>query len=1520
MSATPRDLLRRLFDYIAEQLKDIDPRGFQLSKAGQFKRLPADLSGLPGLEFDLSVEGDHVWLRVARLAEIPPPKPQPDTASLIVISSNPDGPPPSLSDVGLQRLIHPLVEGKPSEEWKEIVAPVRAKAEEAVKAYTSHWQAWAATEKPRRRAVALYGELFALKHQMDAEETAKPIELVWGVGIASWQLNHEGTPCAFQYPLLTQAVEVSLDESSMALELRPRAMPPRLELDALIACGVTGAVEVEQAARTYLTDHNDRPINPFDASSYAPVLKLVASNLDSLGTYREILAERLPLPEASKSLVVTDGWVLLSRPRSTTYLVEDLKRLDQKLAEGCDIAVGPLALVSAPEDTPVDFEPVNFRGISSRGTPEKGKPQELFFPLPYNDEQVTIVSRLERAAGVTVQGPPGTGKTHTIANIICHYLATGRRVLVTSKGEPALAVLQAKIPDEIRPLTVALLTNDREGVRQFQASIEAIQHQVSQLSTEQTKSAIALQEQAIERVHAELTRIDCRIDAIAKAQLSEVLVDGVEMRAQKLAQLVVSGQSQFGWFEDQLSLAPGHEPPLSADEAGTLRELRRKVGKDLSYARVAIPSPDILPGPADISALHEVLCGIRALNEEEDAGRLLALRAQTPEVLLAAKELLDLIERTLVPVQDLEATGQTWPSALRAKCRQPAFSSEREALQSLFEGVDRLIEERVAFLKRPVDFPNEGLADLKTKEAIARGAQSGKPLGMFAFGAGTVKVHLAAIKVAGLPPSSADDWAHIQRYLVLHDHITSFVARWNQVAEYLGIPQLEAGHAELPRIEQSAKIARAAYFLASEVDTHLPAKAEKVFAKVPVAALLGGAAELGDIKNHLIRHLHRAELASAAVRLSTIQEHLAGKAGQVTEDLRHLVSHELGNPAITASRVAAGYAEISGELRRINGLKQDLATILELCTRIEAAGASLFAARLSTVAAGPSGDDPAFPTSWREAWQWSRVRGFLDSIEARDELISLSARRQDLEVGLARLYKEVVAKSAWLETKHNATPKVLQALAGYATAIRRIGKGTGANAVRYRRDAREAMLDAAGAVPCWIMSHAKISESMPADIGVFDLVIVDEASQSDLWALPAIVRGKKILVVGDDKQVSPDVGFKSSQGIEELKQRFLADQPYGVEMTPEKSLYDLAARVFAAEQVMLREHFRCVPPIIEYSNQTFYKGQVQPLRIPRASERLDPPLVDLFVEEGVRNRRDCNTAEAEAIAAEISAILDDPKFANRTIGVVSLLGQEQAKHVDAIVRARCSATELLHRKFECGDARTFQGSERDIMFLSLVVDPKSCTALSGNMYEQRFNVAASRARDRMYLVRSVAQADLSEKDLRVSLLRYFDKPLVADAAEVGRLIDLCESGFEREVFTKLVEKGYRVIPQVKSGAYRIDMVVEGANDTRLAIECDGDEFHGPDRWAQDMTRQRVLERAGWTFWRCFASTWSLRKDEVFEELLERLAAMDIQPLGALEHVPCLVEKRTWRAPRDEGEDAEDSIIEEAVAKGVSSPA
>ncbi|WP_157270168.1 AAA domain-containing protein [Azohydromonas aeria] len=1551
---TPRELLGRLFEYIAEQARDIDPRAFDLSRfASLFLREPAQLLGLPGLEFDrLDADGAPLWLRVPRLEPVAPPPAEERFRKLLVVPGDPAGPPPSVDQSQLDHALNDIArfalrlapaagaEAAPSdsralavpaqgalddelrERIEQAQARFRAALQRALDDVSARWRAWADVETPRRQSIALYGELFALMHQLEAQQTSKPVELVWGLGVATWRLQWEDKPFTFRCPLLTQALEITLDADTLALELRPRSTAPRLELDAFIACQVPGAAELEISGREWLSQQPLAP-SPFQPEAIEPLLRRIAGTLDPQGRYLEVLAAGGAVPPAGEHLAVTDGWALLARPQSNNYLIDDLRRLRAGLEALPDLPGGPAALVTPPPDTPADAAPLpRLRGLSSRGGDEdgSGEVRELYFPLPYNQEQVTIVQRLERSDGVTVQGPPGTGKTHTIANIICHWLATGRRVLVTSRGEPALQVLQDKIPAEVRPLTVALLSSDREGLRQFQGAIEAIQHRVSQLDPEDARRRIAATHEAIELAHAELARIDRRVDAIARAQLSTVEIDGRSLRPQQLAELVREGERRFGWFDDALGIGADAAPPPDEAAAQALREARRRLGVDLAYLAEPPPAMETLPESAALAQLHQALQRLRRIEGELARGALPALQGEPEE----ARALLAAVEAALEPAQAFENTGQDWARTLRARLAEPGFEAEREALAKLLAEVPALAQRRGEFLQRPVDVPNDALGCTRTREAVERAARHGKPFGWLPFGDSDARRRVAAIRVEGREPATAEDWALVQRFMALQSAFQSLLLRWQRLAPELGLPALaDEGAGALRKLERLALIAGLALRLAQDVDAALPRRAQALLAVNPLPAPGGGhmvsVEQLQRLHRQLKRHLTHEALASAPRQRQALLQRLV-RGGALGQRWRDFLSQDLGGAGIDAENFAAREAALRLEGERVAALADALAAVREGADRFEAAGAPRLAQRLRGVPAAPGQEDAVLPPDWREAWTWARARAHVEGIEARAELTKLWARRAELEQGLSKLYEGVVARAAWLATRSGASLKVLSALAGYANAIHRIGQGTGPNAARYRRDAQAAMRDAAPAVPCWIMSHARVSESMPADIGAFDLVIVDEASQSDLWALPAIARGKKVLVVGDHKQVSPDSGFISSARIDDLRQRFLAEQPFAAAMTPEKSLYDLAAQVFAGQQVMLREHFRCVAPIIEYANRNFYDHGVQPLRVPREGERIDPPLVDLFVEDGRRDHRDRNDAEAQAIADEIGAVLADPRLAGRTLGVVSLLGLEQARHIDTVVRARFDAAELLRRHFTCGDARTFQGSERDIMFLSLVVDARQCRALSGNGAEQRFNVAASRARDRMVLVRSLRMEDLSEKDLRRTLLAHFENPLPGDAAdEAGQpLRALCESGFEREVFDALVQRGYRVRPQVRAGAWRIDLVVEGGHDARLAVECDGDAFHGPERWQQDVQRQRVLERAGWVFWRCFASTWTLHRDAVLAELLQRLAELGIEPLGGAQVPMNLVERRTWRAPAASAEALrrlEEGVAGEAAADG-----
>ncbi len=241
---------------------------------------------------------------------------------------------------------------------------------------------------------------------------------------------------------------------------------------------------------------------------------------------------------------------------------------------------------------------------------------------------------------------------------------------------------------------------------------------------------------------------------------------------------------------------------------------------------------------------------------------------------------------------------------------------------------------------------------------------------------------------------------------------------------------------------------------------------------------------------------------------------------------------------------------------------------------------------------------------------------------------------------------------------------------------------------------------------------------------------------------------------------------------------------------------------------------------------------------------------------------------------------------------------------------------MVRHRITCGDSATFQGDERDIVFLSMIADRKRKQSQTAQQYEQRFNVALSRARDRMVLVRSVAESDLNPSDLKARVIRHFAEPMPTSDRVGNSLVDRCQSDFERDLFAILFKRGYRVTPQVGSEGFSIDMVVEGESGRRLAVECDGDQYHGPEKWADDMRRQRILERVGWRFWRCFGSDYSLNREGVLDDLFHTLDRMDIKPIGSEGSISKYTEHRIMKAGGDTSPGTEEAIKTKLVLADV----
>ena len=533
-----------------------------------------------------------------------------------------------------------------------------------------------------------------------------------------------------------------------------------------------------------------------------------------------------------------------------------------------------------------------------------------------------------------------------------------------------------------------------------------------------------------------------------------------------------------------------------------------------------------------------------------------------------------------------------------------------------------------------------------------------------------------------------------------------------------------------------------------------------------------------------------------------------------------------------------------------------------------------------------------------DAWHWAQARFWIDEYIRKEDAPSLAIRSRQIEDEINKVIAQLAELHAWsfclsrLESSHRSH------MIAWQQAMRRLGKGTGRHAPKHRRDAQQHLNKCREAVPAWVMPLHRVWDTVDPAPGIFDVVIIDEASQCGLEALPLFYLGKKVLIVGDDKQISPDAVGLPRDAVYRLINDFLSDFDFKDSFDVQSSVFDHGKRLYGEGHITLREHFRCMPEIIRFSNDLCYPDTpLIPLR-QYGPDRLNP-LERIFIESGYREgsmNRVVNRPEVDAIVEKIVELCDDERYSGKTMGVVVLQGEAQAGLIERQLLERLGAEEMERRRLVCGNSYSFQGDERDVIFLSMVAAPNERIGpLTSSADERRFNVAASRARDQMFLFHSVTVNDLSASDLRRRLLEFFkntkpqeiagmdreelERRAAQDNRKVIKPLDPFDSWFEVDVALELARRGYRIQPQVEFAGRWIDLVIEGGQ-ARLAVECDGDQWHGLDHYEKDMERQRQLERCGWEFFRVRESTFYANRAFALAKLWPMLEEREIFPASA----------------------------------------
>lgn len=1316
------------------------------------------------------------------------------------------------------------------------------------KAWLSKRATWQINECPARDAQALYERLFALHSQLERE--SENFELMLGDGIFNWRLDAGG----LHHPILLKRLELKFDPRIPAFTLEETDSPSELYTPLFNGDEFAGL-----PVNKWRQDVENGELHPLGGIGFAEWLHGVVGSFQD-GAYLDgELGGEQDFPRMGRAPVVFLRKRNLGYSAAIAHVLADIETATSFPQALLNI-VGLFSPIEPAED--------------DGDTAYANEDEDILLSKPANAQQLQIIRLLEKHHAVLVQGPPGTGKTHTIANILGHLLAQGQSVLVTSHSTKALRVLREQVVEDLRPLCVSVLDSDLASRQQLETAIQAISEKLASGDARQfSREAEGCARQRLE-ILVQLRDTRHRLQQTIANEYRDVVIGGEAISPSQAARILAAGIGRDDWLPGPLT--EGAVLPLSEEETYALYASNGQLTEeDIRDTALPLPLLEEIWPPSHFERQCRDLAQLQAQQ--------LPYRQElwADEVTELATGLTEQLRKTAQTLPD--AAQDTWRLAvIQAGMEGPLSSGIWESLCADIEEVVRLAQtsanNRLRFDPQLADKPTVDI-QLQSLEKIVIHLQNGKTLRFWHW-----RKLRKQWRVDTGNPRHSDHFQALHDAALLQLNREALARRWKRQIETLGAPSTEQFGLNLEAH-------------CSQYISHIRQCLEWYGREW--SPLLKTLIDSGLIWDKLMAE--QAPLLSPNATVETLRQIIQQQLPRIIESryrrqrLRHLKAEffeyathleSMANEACPVVRLmldalqnqdATAYAQAHARLEQLHQLRPLAEQRAEWLAALQPV-APIWALQLSQ--RHPPHDQSSPPGKPLQAWLW---RQYQEELERRNSQSIAELQQQIDYLGerLRQLTANLIERRAWGAVIDSIDQQGRMALIGWLDIVSRIGKGMGKKVPALQRQARLLMNDCRGSVPVWIMPFSRMVENFNPKEHRFDVLIIDESSQLDITGLLALYMAEKVIIVGDHEQVSPlDVGGDQIQ-VDNLINIYLQGIPLAPLYDPKTSVYHKARQSFDAT-VQLIEHFRCVPEIIQFSNHLAYDNKIKPLR--ETSDSKLKPATIAYQAQGIRER-DKNIIEAQTIVSLIQAAIEQPEYKDKSFGVITLLSKSvQAEKIESLLRERISPVEYENRRIICGIPAQFQGDERDVIFLSMIDSPKGNGPLTlrqdgpDGRYKKRYNVAASRAKDQLWVVHSLSHAtDLQPLDLRRRLIEHALDP----SALMRSLQDAeqrTESEFEKQVLLLLEAAGYQVITQWQVGAYRIDMVVIGGNNNRLAIECDGDRWHPIEKIPEDMARQAILERLGWRFVRLRGSEFFRNPETSMQSIFKKLEGLEILPV------------------------------------------
>ncbi len=1107
--------------------------------------------------------------------------------------------------------------------------------------------------------------------------------------------------------------------------------------------------------------------------------------------------------------------------------------------------------------------------IEQKDVDEKIKPSELYAPLNADSSQVTAIEASGHAQDFVMEGPPGTGKSETIANIICHNLAKGRRILFVAEKMAALNVVYERLQKVgIGHLCLELHSN--------KASKTAVLDQLRRSWEGRNKASQTDWKERAEKLYRMRSDLNAYVDELHKES-----VIGISPRR------AISRSTRYKNVHS-LSL----EWPRSICES--------PVKTKADYQR-------ILDVAKNLGLAYKDLIGIDlkgfSLVEKQDWSNF-----WQADLIGAAKRTITEIECVLQPASELInqlKLGQSDTLGFRGINALKSICGLLERLQENPTGI--ALSSRVKTELKRLD----QLADLK-EEADTKLCASGVDLGLS--------------DVLVLPTTEWSTKArNIKNKMWPFSAFTRVSLRSamkkNRVGSYKDVETTHTLNDIKKLCVEIKELAKE--FEADKIWKGWDTSAENLRA---VKSLIN---EWSSALHVLIHEQGLSSIESLSELKSTLDtqwENLQSNVGLFASSASFMTAVQGFDDQIEKFKELAALTEI--QIDNVSTLKETLSELVrherELnywCKWLDVKQVAN-SCHLNKLVEGLEGGsiDPEGVVEYVKTAVHTWLADIL--IDESDILRRFSSTNHEalinefrlLDAEVARTTSDyIIAKTASL-IPEPGTPDTPPA---YGFLSKELQKKARHKPVR---QLVETMGDSLlNLTPCMMMSPLSVAQFLPATFNYFDLVVFDEASQITVWdAVGAIARGKNSIIVGDPKQMPPTNFFNRTSDDDENDEDL-------------ESILDqaLAARM---PHHRLTGHYRSRhESLIAFSNSNYYENSL--VTFPSAETKETAVTFNkvdgLYAKGKGRN----NIKEAQAVADEIVRRLKDPKLSKLSIGVVTLNTEQKVTVEDELDSRRRKYPEIeqfFHRKdgydpVFVKNLESVQGVERDLIILSIGYGPTEPNAktmsmnfgpLNKNGGHRRFNVAVTRATTEVVVFASFNSGMIDLTRTQATAVKHLKDYMefaehglksLARVTEAEHGIDQFDSDFEQAVAFALRDKGWIVQTQVGVGKFRIDMGIvhpEAPGVYLAGIESDGATYHSsPAARDRDRVRQVILENLGWSIIRLWSTSYFINPEGAIEQLDNKLKELlELSPKPCEEHEIVIEEeiedKVEFKSPND----------------------